>query len=279
MTLDTIKNTLDTDKACREHLASIRWRYGYICPVCKCRESWVTSEIKYKCKNCGHKQSVTSGTLLQDSHIPLNKWFLAIWLFSSYGNRITAKVLNEELSFGNLKPAQRILKVLRSINVEKNPEKLGNTVEMIQDGIYYKGTYHPILIAAEVLDRSILQIRIQEVPCRDKKHILDFVRRNIQPSSPTITELSQNQKSATSGIITELLTQDEMGDIFRKIIKRETYRYRYSDRILSKFRSWLSEQRNDNDFAQMCDRFCVDYNRKFYTASFEELLEYLITEK
>ncbi len=277
MTLNTIKNTLYTDKACREYLASIRWQHGYICPVCQCREAWVTSEIKYKCKNCGHKQSVTSGTLLQDSHIPLNKWLLAIWIFSSYGKPITAKALSNELSFGNLKSAQHILKILHSVNRASKPAKLKNTVEVVQDTINYKGKRHSVIIATEIFNRSVLQIRIQEIEYNNKSQILEFIRVNVQPSHSSVSELSADQNVTMSGIITELLTQEELGDTFNKIIKRTTYQYRYSNMMLSKFRGWISNQRTTDAFAQMCLQFCALHNRKTCADSFEELLDALLT--
>ena len=73
MELNLSMNTSDYE--CREYLASIRWKNGFTCPRCGCAEAWETKEVKYKCKKCGYKMSVTAGTIFQDSHTPLEKWF------------------------------------------------------------------------------------------------------------------------------------------------------------------------------------------------------------
>ena len=78
------------DNAAREHLEATRWPDGPVCPHCGCMDRIKKLEGKshrpglYKCYDCSGHFTVTVGTVLEGSRIPMHKWFLAIyWLCSS----------------------------------------------------------------------------------------------------------------------------------------------------------------------------------------------------
>ena len=78
------------DIAAREHLEATRWPDGPVCPHCGGMEHFKKLEGKshrpglYKCYDCFGHFTVTVGTVMEGSRIPLHKWFLAIyWLCSS----------------------------------------------------------------------------------------------------------------------------------------------------------------------------------------------------
>lgn len=82
--------TLDTDEACREHLEKLRWNGEPICPHCGSQRKnhyriKTRGEYKgrYKCKDCRLPFSVTIGTIFEKSTVPLQKWFMAIFLFTT----------------------------------------------------------------------------------------------------------------------------------------------------------------------------------------------------
>jgi transposase-like protein len=80
----TIQNPIYTnDDAAREHLESLRWPNGPVCPHCGIVGN--AAELKgkstrpgvYKCRDCRKPFSVTVGTVFERSKIPLSKWLLA----------------------------------------------------------------------------------------------------------------------------------------------------------------------------------------------------------
>src|SRR5437879_7599015 len=81
----------NTEIACIRHFERIRWPHGPRCPKCKGKRiSQFEADGKtgkerhlYECMDCSYQYSVTSGTVFHDSHIPLNKWFLAIYMICS----------------------------------------------------------------------------------------------------------------------------------------------------------------------------------------------------
>jgi transposase-like protein len=72
---------------CRELFEKIRWKgQEPWCPYSKCNHVKVyrfKNGIHFKCAKCRKRFTVTVGTVLQDSKIPLQKWMLAIYLLTT----------------------------------------------------------------------------------------------------------------------------------------------------------------------------------------------------
>lgn len=279
MELTTLKNTLATDKQCREYLADIRWKDGFVCPHCGNSEAWKTEDIKYKCKKCGHRISVTSGTVFQDSHTPLNKWFLGIWLVSEYGKKITADMLQKELELGSNRTALSILGKLRKASAIKTADKLANTVEVKKEFIIFHGQKFFILTAVEVIGSSIGQIRIQKADHNNKEQITEFIRNNIMPYDLVVTDLSPEQKKKKVGIVTPLPIQREIEADYNRIVKSPMYTYRFTGKVRNDFTVWANNKCPKDKFEQGCKRYCMQHNGKYVHITFEELLENLLKLK
>lgn len=77
----------DADKA-RDWLERQLWREGPICPHCGVVDcAYVLNGTAhrpgvYKCKMCEEQFTVTVGTVMHRSHIPLNKWLVGFYLIS-----------------------------------------------------------------------------------------------------------------------------------------------------------------------------------------------------
>lgn len=71
------------EQACWTHLRTERWGPdGFECPRCKETEhwGWISTRRLFECYECGYQASVTSGTVLQDTKLPLRTWFRAAFL-------------------------------------------------------------------------------------------------------------------------------------------------------------------------------------------------------
>jgi len=92
----------DADKA-REHLEALHWPNGPVCPHCGSVENITKLQGKstrkgvYKCNACTKPFTVTVGTVMEDSKIPLNKWVLAFALVNGSKKGISAHQLHRQL--------------------------------------------------------------------------------------------------------------------------------------------------------------------------------------
>jgi transposase-like protein len=87
-----------TDEQCRIALEKLRWPDGVRCPRCESDKiSRAYKRNQFECDSCGYHFSVTAGTIFHDSHLPLTKWFAAIYLICESRKGISANQLKRTL--------------------------------------------------------------------------------------------------------------------------------------------------------------------------------------
>src|SRR5208282_6134596 len=92
------------DDAARAHLEALLWPDGPCCPRCGVMGDRITKlqgkstrPGVYKCKDCRKPFSVTVGTVMERSHIPLAKWVLAAHFMASSKKGMSAHQLHRML--------------------------------------------------------------------------------------------------------------------------------------------------------------------------------------
>lgn len=87
------------DDSCLDHLMKIRFGFELDCP--KCGKHGKFSRIKkqpaYQCAWCGHHIHPMAGTPFHRSRTPLQKWFYAMYLFTTSRHGVPAKELQRQL--------------------------------------------------------------------------------------------------------------------------------------------------------------------------------------
>jgi predicted RNA-binding Zn-ribbon protein involved in translation (DUF1610 family) len=65
------------ETACAQYLIATRWPVGFVCPGCGGGKAWrlETKAWTFECANCGRQISVTAGTIMHHSKLPLTAWF------------------------------------------------------------------------------------------------------------------------------------------------------------------------------------------------------------
>lgn len=95
----TFKNLIELSKVfqdelvCRKYLENILWGGKPICPKCKHEKVYCFPDQKrFKCanKDCYKIFTVTVGTYLESTKIPIQKWFHAVYIFSSHKKGISS---------------------------------------------------------------------------------------------------------------------------------------------------------------------------------------------
>jgi transposase-like protein len=98
MSLVKLVDRFGSDERCRDYLEELRWPEGVKCPRCDSESiSRITTRNQLDCNDCRYRFSVTTGTLFHDSHLPLSKWFMAIYLVTESKKGISAKQLQRML--------------------------------------------------------------------------------------------------------------------------------------------------------------------------------------
>jgi transposase-like protein len=107
MKLIDVTKKFSTEDKCLDYLEAMRWPHGVGCVHCGVMNvSTITRTAGknkrariYQCleKECGKQFSATSGTIFNDTHLPLTKWFMAIALICEAKKGMSAKQLERHL--------------------------------------------------------------------------------------------------------------------------------------------------------------------------------------
>ncbi len=142
--LDMLK-TFSTDEKCREILTKLRWPEGVECPRCKERRaSWLKARNQFECGPCGYQFSVTTGTVFNDTHLPLETWFAATYLLCEAKKGMSACQIQRTLGIGSYKTAWYLCHRIRAAMKEASA-MLDGTVEIDETyvgGKFRKGMPH-----------------------------------------------------------------------------------------------------------------------------------------
>lgn len=170
-----MKNLIDVmmhfsdESVCKKYLEKKRWEDGnIICPHCKHDGKIYIMKKNYKCSSCRKQFSVTKGTIFENSAIPLQKWFAAIWLMTSHKKGISSLQLHRDLGVTQ-KSAWFMLQRIRYAMGNGDNFSLEGTVEV--DETYIGGKNKNRHKSKKVKG-------IQGRSTKDKTAVLGLVERN-----------------------------------------------------------------------------------------------------
>lgn len=134
----------DEDKA-REHLESVMWPNGPVCPRCGVSGDRITKlqgkstrPGVHKCKDCRKPFTVTVSTVMERSKIPLTKWLLATQLKAASKKGISAKQLERMLNI-TYESAWFLTHRLNEACAPTNPGPLGGENKVVEADETYIG--------------------------------------------------------------------------------------------------------------------------------------------
>jgi transposase-like protein len=124
-------NTLfGTEDKCRELLVRLRFPEGPQCLRCKGPVVKLETEKQlFYCKDCDYQFTVTSGTVFNDSHLPLTKWFLTTHLLCEAKKGMSACQVQRTVGM-SYKTAWYLCHRIRSAMIESQKVMLDGIVEI-----------------------------------------------------------------------------------------------------------------------------------------------------
>jgi transposase-like protein len=101
MSLIDFMERFGTDEQCEEDL--FQKRFGekgekFICPKCGATHFYkIKGRMLAQCAKCRHQVSMTVATVMEDSKMPIRKWYLAVYLMTINKSGISSKTLQKEI--------------------------------------------------------------------------------------------------------------------------------------------------------------------------------------
>lgn len=123
------------EKSCRDYYESMRWDGYTICPHCDGEKVYTLKSAPgavnntYKCGKCKRRFNCLTGTIFENTKLPMLDWFKAIYFATSTKRGISSMQLSRYLGITQ-KTAWFMLHKIREAFREKAPELLEEEVEI-----------------------------------------------------------------------------------------------------------------------------------------------------
>jgi transposase-like protein len=131
MNIVSVYKTFPTETDCLNHIEKVRWHGKPICPYCQsAKQTPLPKENRYHCNNCNTTFSVTVGTIFHHTHLPLQKWFLALSLVLNAKKGISARQLGRDLQVNKDTAWRMAMKIRQAMTQQAQRELLTGVVEM-----------------------------------------------------------------------------------------------------------------------------------------------------
>lgn len=128
--LPTLITEFGSEEKCIRYLEALRWPNGVACPRCESRKiSRIVKRNQFDCDACRYQFSVRVGTIFSDSHLPLWKWFLAVYVVGESKKGVSANQLKRMLGV-SYKTAWYLCHRIRAAMIDETGELLDGTVEV-----------------------------------------------------------------------------------------------------------------------------------------------------
>ena len=176
---------------CREYLCELRWPSGVACPRCgDMSVSEIHDRDQWDCNSCRYQFSVTSGTIMHNSHLPLRKWFLAIYLMCESKKGVSANQLKRSLGVA-YKTAWYLCHRIREAmgNDALSGPTLVGVVEVDETMVGGKRTGENWRDNKHWVAGAVQRggnVRIERIPNVRRDTLHDFIRRTVKDEAEAI---------------------------------------------------------------------------------------------
>ena len=243
----------NNEEACRKHFEAIRFAKGDFCPHCGHKKIMRFADGKrYRCHSCKQDFTIKTGTLFGESKIPLQKWFIAIYLLTTSKKGISSISLAEQVGVTQKTAWYMDMRIREALKQGKG--KLIGIVEV--DETYLGGKHrrqHGFQKKAAILGMTERggKIRAMQVPNRETHTILNQVTTNIRKD-------------------TYLMTDD--AGVYRKLVK---VGYHKHGSVKHGKRHWVRGNVHTNSIESFWALFKRNYHGTYHSMSKKHLQRYI----
>ena len=284
--LPELQNKYGTEADCEKALFHLKWKNGFVCSKCSNTDYYTIGTRRlhlYQCKHCGHQETVTTGTIMQNSKLSLTIWFPALYFIAQNKDGISEMSLAKYIGV-TLKTAWALLhKVRKAMGSRDSMYKLGGNIEMDEaffggnkEGKRGRGSENKVTVAVALqVDEGIYPkfLKMQVIPDCKGETLLEFAKDNIVEGSVIHSDAFKSYHS---------LKNDYKCDMQKYNPADKSDFLKWIHVMISNIKSIIEETYHglDNHYLQnYLDEFCYRFNRRnMETPVFDKLLKCCTTE-
>lgn len=202
LSLPEFHRQFGTEDQCRTALERTRWPHGFRCPHCRhaayYRIQGRTHPL-FQCAACRKQTSLTAGTLLQKTLLPLRIWFLALYLIGEAKTGLSALALKRQLGVNYRTAWLMHHKIMQAMQQRDSAYTLSGTVQI--DDAYLggersggkvgRGSENKVsFVAAVSLDEQQHPIYLKLTPVTgfSQQAIIEWAKACLTPGAQVISD-------------------------------------------------------------------------------------------
>jgi transposase-like protein len=132
MKLKDIVAICKNEETCKKKFLEYRLKAGVVCKKCESKEHYfLKTKQQFKCKKCGFRTTLKSGTLLEKSKLPFSYWFLGIYYMTFTKKGMSALEVQQQLGAKRYEPIWLMMQKIRILMGSREAKyQLEGMVEM-----------------------------------------------------------------------------------------------------------------------------------------------------
>lgn len=200
--VEAVRYFSDEERA-HAFLVGMRWPGGVCCPQCGgTRINYISTRKRWTCKDCliAKQFSVRTGTIFEDSKLPLGTWMIGVWMVVNAKNGCSSWELHRALGITQKSAWFLGHRIRKAMAVGSFDRKLCGEIEADESFIGGKArNMHPgrrkvkgsgtvgKAVVMGVLERQG-EVRTAVIAGTKRKHVQEQVRQHVQPGAIIYTD-------------------------------------------------------------------------------------------
>jgi transposase-like protein len=244
--------------------------------LCRCghrRAYELLNQRRQQCAGCRHQVSLTAGTVLHGTKIPLIHWFWAAYLMTTDKRGVSALLVQRQLGLSCYETAWMMLHKLRRAMVNAGREPLRGEIEVddtwvggeqagLRGSRQLKGRPAAlVLVAVERRGRGSGRVRMKVIPDFKAKTIVPFLHQNVSPGSTIYTDGLKSFEGLREAGFKHIARTQPLRSELRKGAKSAVP---LADRAIGNLQQWLigTYHVSKPQFQIYLDEFVFRHNRR-----------------
>jgi len=285
------------EESCKSSFKSYREQEGVKCKKCGgTSHYWKKKREQWQCKNCAHRTTLKSGTVMQSSKLPFQYWFIAMHLITSTKKSFSAKEIQRQIGHKRYEPIWAMVHKLRSVMGLRDDEYQLNDEFELDDGFFETVSITRDKTVALKRGRgsqrqSTVLVAVESKPAEQdynsKKHgtkkRVKFLKMKVinslkkDQTTETVKKMVEENSKIVSDASTSYndLKQNYQHDA--KVVPKKEIKavLPWVHKAISNAKRLLLDvhHRIDDDFLQnYLNEFCYKFNRRHFDNLFDRLL-------
>jgi transposase-like protein len=273
-----------TEAQCESVLEKARWPDGFRCPRCGGTEFGLVygrRHKRYQCRDCRHQATLTAGTIMEATKLPLTTWFQAFYLIGQAKKGISSLELSRHLGVAYNTAWLIHSKILQAMSEREQAYVLRGKIQM--DDAYLGGEHPggkagrgsenkvPIVAAVSLNEAGHpIHVKISTVRGFTSEGIGSWARQNLASASVVLSDgLACFRSVITAGCEHEPMVTGGKHP-------KDLPEFHWINTVLSNLKTSLSGTFHAFNFEKYGNRylggFCFRFNRRFNLAQMTERL-------